>query len=113
MLLVKKVSKSFGGTKAVDGISMEFFKQNITGIIGPNGAGKTTVFNIINGFIKSDKGEIFYKDKKITGLKPFEISRLGIGRLFQNTRIFPNLTCIENILVAHRNTAEENPKKAR
>jgi len=108
ILELKNLTKSFGGVKAVDNVSMDFEKSKITALIGPNGAGKTTIFNIINGFIKPDKGQILFEDKDITGLPPHKISKTGIGRLFQDIRIFNKLTVLENVLVAIEGQSGEN-----
>jgi ABC-type branched-subunit amino acid transport system ATPase component len=108
MMELKNVTKSFGGIKAVDNVSFYFSPKNITALIGPNGAGKTTVFNLISGFIKPDKGEILFKGEPITNLPPWEIANRGIGRIFQDVRIFEKLTCLENVLLAKKSPAE-NP----
>ena len=96
------VSKSFDGVTAVEDVSFALKKGTITALIGPNGAGKTTMFNLIGGFLRVDKGEIFLKDKKINRLSPFRISRLGIGRTFQNIRLFPQMSVVENVMTAVR-----------
>lgn len=103
LLDVQNLTKKFGGLIAIKNLSFYAEKQDILGIIGPNGAGKTTVFNIISGFIPPDDGEIFFKGERITGLRPHVIARKGIARTFQLTNSFPNMTVLENILVAlHR-----------
>ena len=94
------VTRTFGGLQAVDGVSIEFSNGGITGLIGPNGAGKTTLFNLINGLLKLDCGEIYFDNRKINGLTPWEIAKLGIGRLFQDVRIFKKLSVLENVLLA-------------
>ncbi len=99
-LVLKNVSKSFGGVKAVDNISIGFAKGQITGLIGPNGAGKTTLFNLISGLLKVDHGEIWLNKTQITNLKPHLIAKLGIGRLFQDVRVFNKMTTLENVLIA-------------
>jgi ABC-type branched-subunit amino acid transport system ATPase component len=107
ILELKNVSKSFGGVKAVDNVSIGFMPNTITGLIGPNGAGKTTLFNLISGLLRLDEGQIFYKNKRIDTLKPHQRSNLGIGRLFQDVRVFNKLTCLENILIALPNQPGE------
>ena len=102
-LLVKNAVKDFGGIRAVNYINFEIPKNSITGLIGPNGSGKTTLFNLLTGFLPLDKGEIWYKEQQIDGLKPHRIVERGIIRTFQITRIFPQLTVLENMLVPTRN----------
>jgi len=109
MLELKNISKSFGGVKAVDNLSLYFTQGKIFSLVGPNGAGKTTVFNLINGFLEPDKGEIFFRKKPIGNFPPWKIAGLGIGRLFQDIRIFENLSCIDNVLLADKDNPGENP----
>jgi ABC-type proline/glycine betaine transport system ATPase subunit len=78
---------------------MEVPKFKVTGIIGPNGSGKTTLFNVINGFLPPEKGQILFEDRDITRLKPHVTSRLGIGRTFQIPQVFSNMTVLENIMI--------------
>lgn len=94
------LSKSFGGVKAVNNINAGFQAHTITGLIGPNGAGKTTIFNLINGLLKPDDGKIIFDGEDITHLKPYQIAQKGIGRLFQDVRVFNKMTCLENVLIA-------------
>ena len=100
MLVLKNVTKSFGGIMATKDISMKLKPGSINAIIGPNGAGKTTLFNLITGKIKSDTGNIFIENKNITGLSEVEITHLGIARAFQITNIFPTFTVKESIMSA-------------
>lgn len=100
VLTIEGVSKDFGGIAAVKNLSIAAEGNKIFSIIGPNGAGKTTVFNLITGFYKPDKGALKYGDKDITGLKPYEIAKIGIARTFQNIKIFPWMTALDNVLVA-------------
>ena len=97
---IKKVSKSFGGVKAINQVSFQVQEKKIIGLIGPNGAGKTTLFNLISGFLKSDEGHIYFQDRDITNLKPHKICQLGIGRTFQVVRPLSTLTVLENIITA-------------
>jgi branched-chain amino acid transport system ATP-binding protein len=100
VLEVEKLEKSFGGVKAVDGISFSVEEGETVGIIGPNGAGKTTVFNLITGFYRVDQGTVLFYGKNITSIPPYKLSHLGIARTFQNLRLFSNLTVFENVLSA-------------
>ena len=100
ILEVDNLSKSFGGIKAVDGISFHIDEGETVGIIGPNGAGKTTVFNLITGFYRPQGGSIRYYGKEITNIPPFRLPHLGLSRTFQNLRLFNNLTVFENVLAS-------------
>ena len=99
ILSAKKVTKRFGGLVAVDDLDIEIKEHSIHSIIGPNGAGKTTFFNCITGFYRPEAGEILFNTYPLVGLLPDRIVRLGISRTYQNIRLFPNLTAMENILV--------------
>ncbi|MGQ9509921.1 MAG: ABC transporter ATP-binding protein [Thermodesulfobacteriota bacterium] len=99
ILIAKKVTKRFGGLTAVDNLDLEIQEKSIHSIIGPNGAGKTTFFNCITGFYRPEEGEILFNRHSLVGLLPDQIVRLGISRTYQNIRLFPNLTAIENVLV--------------
>lgn len=109
ILELKSVNKSFGGLKAVDNLSIAIPEGKITSLIGPNGAGKTTIFNIISGFIKADKGAIFYQEEKINNNSPYQIACMGIGRLFQDVRVFDKLSVLDNVLLAKEDQPGENP----
>ena len=98
MLRVEKVSKRFGGLQALKDVSFEVEEGEIHALIGPNGAGKTTMFNIINGFLKPTSGKVFFMGKRIDGMRPSAISRMGMGRTFQIVRVFPEMTVLENVL---------------
>ena len=100
MLRIQNLKKHFGGVKAVDGCSFKVQGGKITALIGPNGSGKTTIFNLISGILKADSGEVFLDKKKITNRKVEYISNLGVSRLFQQARLFNNLTVRENLLLA-------------
>jgi len=102
ILQVQNLFKEFDGIKAVNDLSFEIEEKSIVALIGPNGSGKTTLFNIITGFIEKDKGSIIYKGKDVTSLKPFKVARLGIGRTFQNIRLFPQISVLDNIMLAFK-----------
>ncbi len=94
------LNKSFGGLKAVDDVSFDIGEASITGLVGPNGSGKTTLFHLITGFYRLDSGKIFFQGKAIHHLTPYKISRLGIVRTFQHSRILPYLSVIDNLIAA-------------
>ena len=98
MLELVDVSKSFGGLRALDGLTFEVREGEILGMIGPNGSGKSTAFNVITGALRSDTGRVVFSGEDITGLAPHRVSHLGIARTFQVVRPFPNLTALENVL---------------
>jgi len=98
-LMIKDISKSFGGLSAVSQVDIEVSSGEVHALIGPNGAGKTTLFNIISGVIKPDQGKISFDGQEIQDMKPHTITQLGIARTFQNIRIFKNLTVIENVMI--------------
>ena len=100
ILGVEKVKKSFDGFVAINGVSFSLQKGEICSIIGPNGAGKTTLFNLITGHLRIDEGKLIFKDQEITNRRPYQICRLGVGRSFQRTNIFPRLTVYQNIQAA-------------
>lgn len=99
LLLAKNVTMRFGGVTAVSDLTLALPKGGIAGVIGPNGAGKTTVFNVLSGFYTPQEGEIYLDGKSIKGLPPYEICKLGMARTFQNIRLSPQMTVLENILV--------------
>jgi branched-chain amino acid transport system ATP-binding protein len=101
LLDIRALTKYFGGLCAVREFDLALPPRSLTGLIGPNGAGKTTVFNTITGLYQPSEGEILFKGDSIAGLEPFEITRLGIGRTFQNIRLFPNLSVLDNVRIAY------------
>jgi branched-chain amino acid transport system ATP-binding protein len=100
VLEARDVSKAFDGFQAVAGVSLTVTRGQIAAIIGPNGAGKTTFFNLITGHLRPDVGTVWLRGRDITGLPPHDVCRLGIGRSFQRTNIFPRLTVFENVQAA-------------
>ncbi|MGD2271331.1 MAG: ABC transporter ATP-binding protein [Desulfobacterales bacterium] len=108
LIEVDDLEKSFGGLKALDGISLAVEENSITAIIGPNGSGKTTFLNCINGVYKPERGEIRFRGKSLLGRKPYEITRLGIGRTFQISRIFKKITVLENIFASVLRSKKSN-----
>ena len=95
----EKVTKYFGGLAALSDVNFHIDEGEIVGLIGPNGAGKTTLFNLISGALATKSGTIKFKDEKITGLKPYQICRLGVARTFQSVKIFANMPVLDNALV--------------
>ncbi|MSQ49255.1 MAG: ATP-binding cassette domain-containing protein [Betaproteobacteria bacterium] len=98
ILTLEQVTRTFGGLRAVDDVSLAVKAGSIHGIIGPNGAGKTTLFNVINGFLAPAAGTIRFEGTELVGLKPHQICRRGIGRSFQVVRAFPRMTVLENVI---------------
>lgn len=114
------LNKHFGGVAALEDVSIEFPAGQVTAVIGPNGAGKTTLFNVMAGFVVPDSGVVrlihdpdnSQNKIELTGLKPYEIARKGIGVLFQDVRVFNHLSALENVAVGARNQPGENPISA-
>jgi ABC-type branched-subunit amino acid transport system ATPase component/ABC-type branched-subunit amino acid transport system permease subunit len=99
LLDVRGVSKSFIGLQALSDVGFEVREREILGVIGPNGAGKTTLFNVLNGFLTADGGEVRFAGQVVTGQRPSALCRRGLGRTFQVVRTFPRLTVVENVMV--------------
>lgn len=93
------VTKFFGGLAAVSNVDFHVDQGEILGLIGPNGAGKTTLFNLISAALPLSSGEIRFKGQRLNGLKPHQICRMGIARTFQETKVFPNMPVLQNVLV--------------
>ncbi|MFV0384562.1 ABC transporter ATP-binding protein [Paracoccus sp. (in: a-proteobacteria)] len=105
VLKVRDLSKSFGGIKAVQGVSFDLNRGEFLALIGPNGAGKTTCFNMLNGYLRPDTGSVRLLDKELVGLPPRRIWRMGVSRTFQITETFLSMTVVENVqmaLISHR-----------
>lgn len=103
-----KCTIHFGGLVAVNALDMSVQRGQIYGLIGPNGAGKTTVFNLLTGVYKPTSGEIYFHGKRIDGLRSYEISRRGVSRTFQNIRLFPSMSVLENVMTACHRHAKQN-----
>jgi len=109
VLKVKDLTKDFGGLRAVDNVSFEVSKGEFVGLIGPNGCGKTTTFNCISGLLDPSEGDVEIFEQNATVLRPDEIQGLGLTRTFQHTRLWREMTAIENLLVPPRNQFGDNP----
>ncbi|MEB3101688.1 ABC transporter ATP-binding protein [Ferviditalea candida] len=99
VLELRNIQKMFGGLSALNNVSFFISEGQVLGLIGPNGAGKTTIFNVITSMFSPTAGEILFGNEKITGLKPYQVMEKGIGRTFQNIRLFGEMTVEENIMV--------------
>ncbi len=114
-LQLKHVVKRFGGLLATNDVSFDVEEGEVVFIIGPNGAGKTTLFNLISGYVTADSGEILYRGQNVVGMKPYQTTRLGIGRTFQIVKPLPSLTVRENVMLGsflHAPSRSEARKKA-
>ncbi len=105
ILETRGLTMQFGGLRAVNNFDIALYENDLQGLIGPNGAGKTTVFNMITGIYKPTAGQILFQGQDITGLEPHEINQMGIARTFQNIRLFPNLTVLDNVRIAYHTHA--------
>ena len=112
ILRIEGVTKRFGGLTAVNRCSMSLKEGEIYGLIGPNGSGKTTLFNLVTGFLKPNEGEIYFKNERITGLNPLRIVKKGVARTFQITRVFRDMTVLENLRAAAGRWDEKERKRA-
>lgn len=100
VLSVRKIDKSFGGIRAVRGVSFDVHKGEILGLIGPNGSGKSTLFNCILGQLPPDAGEVSVNGRSVSGMRASDLNRLGVGRTFQQLSVFPKMSVIDNIILA-------------
>lgn len=102
LLKAEKLGMNFGGLKAVDEVDLEVPAGKITTVIGPNGAGKTTFFNLVSGFLDPTAGRIVFDGEDVTGLAPHRMARKGVARTFQTTKLFPEATVLDNVIVGRR-----------
>lgn len=109
LLEAVEVTKSFGGVRAVDGVSLAIEPGSISAIIGPNGAGKSTLFNLFGGVYAPDSGRILLDGKDVTGLPPHRANRLGIARTFQKIRLFKRLTVLHNVVIGLQSQRDVAP----
>jgi branched-chain amino acid transport system ATP-binding protein len=100
LLDMRGVTKRFGGLTAVKDLSLQVPRGSLFGLIGPNGAGKTTIFNLLTGVYRPTEGEIHFGGRRVDGRRPYEIASLGMTRTFQNIRLFPDMTVLENVMTA-------------
>jgi branched-chain amino acid transport system ATP-binding protein len=107
-LHAQKATIRFGGLVAVNELDMRVKRGEIYGLIGPNGAGKTTIFNLLTGVYEPSSGEIFFEGERIDGMRPYQISRRGVSRTFQNIRLFPGMSVLENVMTACHIHARQN-----
>ena len=108
LLRAERVTHAFGGLIAVDGVSISVQRGEIFGLIGPNGAGKTTLFNIMTGLIAPNRGKLFFEGRETTRLPPYRIAERGIGRTFQNIRLFGELSVLENVMTGRHTRTHSN-----
>lgn len=108
-LKLYNVGKKFGDFWAVKDVTLGILPSKITGFFGPNGAGKTTLFHLVTGELKPDKGKILLEDEEITGLPSWKIAQKGVGKLFQDVRVFRSLTVLENVIIALQERESESP----
>jgi branched-chain amino acid transport system ATP-binding protein len=107
-LQTKKATIRFGGLVAVNELDMSVRRGEIYGLIGPNGAGKTTIFNLLTGVYEPTSGDIHFEGARINGMRPYQISRRGVSRTFQNIRLFPGMSVLENVMTACHIHARQN-----
>jgi branched-chain amino acid transport system ATP-binding protein len=107
-LHAQKATIRFGGLVAVNELDMQVRRGEIYGLIGPNGAGKTTIFNLLTGVYEPTSGEIYFEGTRIDGMRPYQISRRGVSRTFQNIRLFPGMSVLENVMTACHIHARQN-----
>ncbi|MCO5119635.1 MAG: ATP-binding cassette domain-containing protein [Burkholderiaceae bacterium] len=99
LLRIRGIEKRFGGLRAVDGVGMDIAEGELLGLIGPNGSGKTTLLNVLSGHMRADAGEVSLDGRNVLGLNPTRLTRLGVLRMFQMTRVFNRITAFDNLIV--------------
>ncbi len=107
VLSVRDITKSFGGIRAVRGVSFDVTRGEVLGLIGPNGSGKSTLFNCVLGQYRPDRGEVHVNGESVLGKRPCDLNRLGVGRTFQQLSVFPEMSVLDNVILAgqeHRGT---------
>ncbi|WP_424812865.1 ABC transporter ATP-binding protein [Roseococcus sp. YIM B11640] len=105
ILSCQGLARSFGGLKAVQGVSLSLYPGQVTALVGPNGAGKTTVFNLITGNLRADEGSASLRGQSIIGLKPHRVAQMGVARSFQDLRLFTHMSVRDNVLAATETSA--------
>lgn len=108
LLVIEDVARSFGGVRAVDGVSFSVPRGSLTGLIGPNGAGKSSVLGMVAGAIRPDRGRILLDGEDIAGLRPYQVARRGVIRTFQSASVFPHLTVLENLILGVPASSKES-----
>ena len=109
ILRTEQCTIRFGGLVAVSDLNTVVGKNEIYGLIGPNGAGKTTIFNLLTGVYKPTSGKIFFEGKRVDGLRPYQISSCGVSRTFQNIRLFPSMSVLENVMTGLPHSRKAGP----
>jgi branched-chain amino acid transport system ATP-binding protein len=110
ILETQDLSRHFGGLKAVEGVDLRIRSGDLHSVIGPNGAGKTTLFNLLSGSMPPTRGRIFLRGEDITGIPPYRLAHMGVGRSYQITNIFPSLTVLENVRLSAQSLGNDNFK---
>lgn len=113
ILQTSNLCRTFGGIQALRSVHLAVKRGSVTGLIGPNGSGKTTFFQVVSGMDRGCTGDVIFNGKSIMGLRPFQIYRMGLARTYQLSRVFPQLTVLENLLVASRCWHEDSQAYAR
>jgi len=99
LLQIRAIEKRFGGLRAVDGVGMDVAESELLGLIGPNGSGKTTLLNVLSGHMSADSGQLLLDGRSVLGLNPTQLTRLGVLRMFQMTRVFNRVSAFDNLIV--------------